>query len=69
MTEIPLSTDLRSFATEKNLRAALTKHGFDKLPHVIVRNAEGRWTAIFFGRSSNPVIFQGFKWILGFDNQ
>lgn len=37
----------KSYATEANLLAALEKLGLDKLRPLIVRNREGRWTAVF----------------------
>lgn len=58
----------RSYATEAALVSTITKLGFDDLPRLICKNAEGRWTAVFFGTSSNGVIFKGFKWVQGFDS-
>lgn len=36
-----------SYATEANLNKALAKHGLDQMMPLIVRNREGRFTAIF----------------------
>jgi hypothetical protein len=37
----------KSYATEANLTAALAKNGLDKCNHLVVRNRDGRWTAVF----------------------
>jgi hypothetical protein len=37
----------KSYATEKNLMKALTKLGLAGRHPMVVRNREGRWTAIF----------------------
>lgn len=37
----------RSYATEAQLVRALEKRGLGKLFPLIVRNREGRWTAVF----------------------
>jgi len=37
----------KSYATEENLMKALVKHGFEKDYPLIVRNREGRFTAVF----------------------
>jgi hypothetical protein len=37
----------KSYATEKNLMKALTKLGLADRNPMVVRNREGRWTAIF----------------------
>ena len=37
----------KSYATEANLIAALEKSGLAQCNPIIVRNREGRWTAIF----------------------
>ncbi len=39
--------DAKSYATEKNLGKALDKAGLSFLRPVVVRNREGRYTAIF----------------------
>lgn len=39
--------DSKSYATKKNLEAALAKAGLASKHPIIVRNDEGRWTAIF----------------------
>lgn len=57
----PLSIETStSYATEKNLLRALEQKGVDKLHRVVVRNSQGRWTAIFpFSRiqgTTNPFL-------------
>lgn len=37
----------KSYATEENLMVALKKFGLDVCRPLVVRNREGRWTAIF----------------------
>jgi hypothetical protein len=37
----------KSYATEKNLTAAVTKVFGDDVKYMIVRNREGRWCALF----------------------
>ena len=37
----------KSYATEENLMKALAKIGADKLRPLVVRNREGRFTAVF----------------------
>jgi len=37
----------KSYATEANLMKALVKYGLDKENPLVVRNKEGRWTAVF----------------------
>ena len=37
----------RSYATEANLLTALKRLGFDTCRPIIVRNRDGRWTAVF----------------------
>jgi len=37
----------RSYATRENLKKNLAKLGLDKHRPIIVRNDQGRWTAIF----------------------
>jgi len=37
----------KSYATEENLMKALAKLGLAELRPMVVRNREGRWTAIF----------------------
>jgi hypothetical protein len=59
-----LSENHRSYATEGTLIKKLTSFGFDDFPHVRARTREGRWTAIFYGEESNPVIFQQFLWVM-----
>lgn len=46
-TEILLN-DVKSYATEANLRKALAKLGLDNWArYMVTRTADGRWTAIF----------------------
>lgn len=44
----------RSYATEERLIRALEQQGFRNERHIIVRNREGRWTAIFPGSNNHP---------------
>lgn len=37
----------KSYSSERNLQTALIKHGLNTANPIIVRNREGRWTAIF----------------------
>ncbi len=37
----------KSYSSERNLYIALVKHGLNAADPIIVRNREGRWTAIF----------------------
>ena len=37
----------RSYATEENLNKGLTKLALESIPHITVRNRQGRYTAIF----------------------
>ena len=57
---------VKSYATEKRLKAELVAQGFDTLAHVICYTKEGRATAVFVDRHANPVVFKGFKWIYGY---
>jgi hypothetical protein len=46
--EIDMNIDTsKSYATEENLMKALEKAGLDKCKPLVVRNREGRYTAIF----------------------
>jgi hypothetical protein len=48
LTETQMNVDnAKSYATEANLMTALAKAGLDKSRPVVVRNREGRWTAVF----------------------
>jgi hypothetical protein len=65
----PITTEgSKSYVKLDRLEAELKRLGYDKLPRLICKNADGRWTAIFFGHVSNAVIFKGFKWIMGYDS-
>jgi hypothetical protein len=50
----------KSYATEENLMVALRKVGLDICKPIVVRNREGRWTAVFgyelSGRVNPPAI-------------
>lgn len=53
----------KSYATKDNLRKAIKKAGLSEYRHVIVRNDEGRFCAIFYGREIEQpmsVASQGF---------
>lgn len=47
----------RSYATKDRLVKAIENFEFDEHRHYIVRNEEGRWTAIFAASNDNPVQF------------
>jgi hypothetical protein len=59
----------KSYATEANLMTALKKLGLDDQNPLVVRNREGRWTAVFHiawsseGKSGNVMFAaqHGFK--------
>lgn len=44
---------IKSYATEENLIKALDKLKINDHPHLTVRNAEGRWTAVFLHSNFN----------------
>lgn len=39
--------ECKSYATEQRLTAYLKKYGLEKFRPVVVRNRDGRWTAVF----------------------
>ncbi|HXQ36084.1 MAG TPA: hypothetical protein VN843_18865 [Anaerolineales bacterium] len=47
MIDICNIDNAKSYASEETLMKALQKHGLDKMRPIIVRNREGRFTAIF----------------------
>ena len=41
------SPHIKSYATEANLETGLATAGLAEQRHLVVRNSEGRWTAVF----------------------